>query len=88
MAERNRPDGRNGRPSLSRRHFLRGLGASVAVPAFASLRRAGCSPPDWGRQPPGGDRDRRAARRGLRLLSERCNSRLVVAQAERGRMFR
>ena len=34
-----------GRGAVSRRHFLRGLGACVAVPGFASLRLPRCLPP-------------------------------------------
>ena len=74
-----RPDG------LSRRHFLRGLGACIALPAFASLGTPGCWPPDGGRRP-GHDRLGRAAADGLRLLPQRRHPGHLVAERRGGRL--
>ena len=67
-AEQNDPIVARGSASLNRRHFLRGLGACVAVPAFASLRPARVLAGGLADQTPGGYRSGRSAPRSLRLF--------------------
>ena len=84
---RTRPLRRRGaRASLSRRHFLRGLGASHRA---AGLRVAGhasrCSPRKRRRQS-GRDRHGRAVAGGLRLLPQRRHPGLLVAERRGDRL--